>query len=144
MHPYLPQEPLRAWCAARSVAVTCYCPLGAPQRPPAFRHEGEPAVPLLEAPAVAAIAAAHGLPPAVVLLKWALQRGTVPLPKASTPAHIRENAGATRGPRLSHGDMAALSALSAGLPGVGGHRYSRGESYAPAGVHWSALWSHDE
>jgi 2,5-diketo-D-gluconate reductase A len=37
------------------------------------------------------IAEAHGKTPAQVLIRWNLQRGTVPLPKANREEHLDEN-----------------------------------------------------
>ena len=37
------------------------------------------------------IAEAHGKSPAQVVLRWAVQRGTVPIPKTQTPARLSEN-----------------------------------------------------
>ncbi|MDE6718382.1 MAG: aldo/keto reductase, partial [Treponemataceae bacterium] len=34
---------------------------------------------------------AHGVSSAQVILRWHLQRGIVPIPGSSNPAHIREN-----------------------------------------------------
>ncbi|MFA5314237.1 MAG: aldo/keto reductase, partial [Methanomassiliicoccales archaeon] len=38
------------------------------------------------------IAGSHGKTPAQVLIRYALQKGNVPLPKSKDPARIRENA----------------------------------------------------
>ena len=127
-HPALQQPALLAWHRARGVVVTTYCPLGSPARPPAFVHADDPPE-LLASPAVAAVAARHpGRSPAQVLLRWAVQRGTVPLPKSVTPARLDENlAAAEAGFELSAEDMAALAALDRH------HRFSRGTNFAVAG-----------
>jgi len=41
---------------------------------------------------LATLAQAYGKSPAQILVRWALQHGTVPLPKSSQRGHIRENA----------------------------------------------------
>lgn len=40
---------------------------------------------------VSAIAEAHGVTSAQVILRWNLQRGVVVIPGSSNPDHIREN-----------------------------------------------------
>jgi len=40
---------------------------------------------------IKAIADAHGVSSAQVILRWDLQRGIVVIPGSSNPAHIREN-----------------------------------------------------
>ena len=132
LHPYLAQARALRWHAARGVAVTGYCPLGSPARPPAFTHADDPPA-LLGAPAVLAAAARAGATPAQVLLRWAAARGTCPLPKSVTPARLEENL-AARGVALAAADVAALDALDAG------HRFSRGEGFCVAGQDWRELW----
>jgi diketogulonate reductase-like aldo/keto reductase len=128
-HPYLAQRALVDWHRERGVVVTCYCPLGSPARPPAFLHADDPPN-LLSSPAIAAVAARHSRSPAQVLLKWALQRGTVPLPKSVTPARLDENiaAAADAAFALTDEDMAQIDALDRHW------RYSRGEHFLAPGM----------
>jgi len=139
MHPALQQRSLLAWHRARGIVVTTYCPLGSPSRPPTFIHSDDPPE-LLTDPAVLAVAARHpGRSAAQVLLRWAVQRGTVPLPKSVTPARLDANLEAAAGLELSDEDMAAIAALDRH------HRYSRGTSFAPAGADSSRqIWDEDE
>lgn len=57
------------------------------------------------------IAARHGKTPAQVLIRWDLQRGVVPIPKASRRDHLEENLDVFDF-ELSNRDMAALDALN--------------------------------
>jgi diketogulonate reductase-like aldo/keto reductase len=50
------------------------------------------------------------LTPAQVMIRWCLQRGTIVIPKSTTPARIEENARLGDAP-LSGADLAALDAL---------------------------------
>ena len=77
LHPLLTQADLRAVHAEHSIVTEAYCPLGTGA--------------LLENPAVATVAAAHGKTPAQVLIRWSIQLGNVVIPRASNPAHIAEN-----------------------------------------------------
>lgn len=131
LHPALAQAEVLAWHAERRIVVTGYCPLGSPARPPTFTHAGDPDV--LGAAPVVAIAARLKRSPAQVLLRWAVQRGTVPLPKSVTPSRIVENARIFDFELLPD-DMAALAALDVG------HRFSRGEHFAVKGQEWPDLW----
>ncbi len=56
------------------------------------------------------IAAETGKTPAQLLLRWAIQRGTVPIPKSVNPDRLRQNLAATEF-QLSPSQMAALYAL---------------------------------
>ncbi|MGP1358200.1 aldo/keto reductase [Roseicyclus sp.] len=62
---------------ARGIVLQAYSPL----------TRGE----LLDDPRLAEIAEAQGRTPAQVILRWNLQRRTVPLPKAGDIGHVREN-----------------------------------------------------
>lgn len=55
------------------------------------------------------VAKKHGKTEAQVLVRWCMQRGTLPLPKSATPARIRENADIFDF-ALDDADMALLSA----------------------------------
>ncbi len=60
------------------------------------------------APALGEIARKHGVTPMQVALAWVLRRpGAIVIPKASSVAHVRENADATR-IKLDDADLAAL------------------------------------
>lgn len=137
MHPALQQQAVVDWHAERGIVITCYCPLGSPARPPTFRH-GDKDPSFLDHPTILSIAQGHGKTPAQVLLKWAIARGTVPLPKSTTAARIVENYGAADPAwTLTREEMEAMKALDEG------YRLSRGESYAPAGMEWTQLWDED-
>lgn len=131
LHAALAQGDALAWHAERRIAVTGYCPLGSPARPPTFRSDGDPD--LLGSAVVCTVATRHARSPAQVLLRWALQRGVVPLPKSVTPARIAENARVFDF-ALNADDMAALATLDVG------HRFSRGEHFAMQGQTWQDLW----
>jgi diketogulonate reductase-like aldo/keto reductase len=83
-HPYLQQPALLAWHQARGIVVQAYSPLG-------NNIYGRPRA--VDDPVVAEVAATLDPPrsPAQVLVQWAVQRGTVVLPKSVTPARIASN-----------------------------------------------------
>lgn len=78
LHPFFPQELQRAVDAERGILTEAWSPLG---RAREIMHD----------PVLAGIADAHGRTPAQVVLRWHLQLGTVPLPKAASPARQQEN-----------------------------------------------------
>jgi len=65
-------------------------------------------------PTLVAVAAAAGRSPAQVLIRWALQRGFVVLPRSTNRAHLAENA-AVFDFGLDDAQMAALDGLDEGL-----------------------------
>jgi diketogulonate reductase-like aldo/keto reductase len=60
---------------------------------------------------LAKVAAAHGVTPAQVVLRWHLQHGIVVIPKSATPERIDENLNVF-GFDLTDGDMSSLDSLS--------------------------------
>lgn len=72
---------------------------------------------------VGEIASAHGRSPAQVLLRWALQLGTPPVPKAASAAHREENA-AVFDFELDAAEMEQISALDEGWSSLAGLPYA--------------------
>ena len=89
-----PEWELIPWCRERHIAIMAYTPLG----------QGR----MLQHKTLAEIAGRHGATPAQVALAWLLRRdGTMVIPKASRPEHVRENRGALD-VKLTAADVAAL------------------------------------
>jgi len=78
LHPFFPQEELRAFHAAKGVLTESWSPLGR-------------GTSLLKDPVVISIAEALGVTPGQVVLRWHTQLGAVPIPKSSDPGRQREN-----------------------------------------------------
>jgi diketogulonate reductase-like aldo/keto reductase len=89
MHPYLCQENLLRFCQEQDVAVTAFSPFGADSYLSLGMAEASERI--LAHPVLERIAAAHGKSTAHVALRWAMQRGTIPIPKTQSPDHLREN-----------------------------------------------------
>lgn len=70
-----------------------------------------------------AIAQAHGKTPAQVLIRWNLQLGVVPLPKANSREHRQENIDVFDF-ELSEGDMDSLSRLNQHYSALGELQYA--------------------
>src|SRR3989344_852882 len=85
LHPYLQQEALVQFCQYKNIAVTAYSPLGTPG------GLGEKDPILLKDKTIGEIAQKHQKSPAHILLRWAIQRNTIVIPKSTTPARIKEN-----------------------------------------------------
>jgi diketogulonate reductase-like aldo/keto reductase len=82
------------WCREQSVAIMAYTPLG----------HGR----MLADPSIAAISRRQAVTPAQVALAWLLRKaGTIVIPKAARPEHVRENRGAAD-IVLSAEDLAAI------------------------------------
>lgn len=93
LHPYLQQSELVAYCASRGITVTAYSPLGRPgaEPPRSFMHMPGKGERIIDEKSIQQIAQAHRKTVAQVLLRWGIQRGTVVIPKSTTPSRIDEN-----------------------------------------------------
>ncbi|TEY44860.1 hypothetical protein BOTCAL_0343g00030 [Botryotinia calthae] len=81
-HPYLQQPELLKWHKSQNIAVAAYSPLGnniynLPRG--------------VDDPTVVSLAKGLGKQPAQLLISWAVQRGTIVLPKSVTPGRINDN-----------------------------------------------------
>jgi D-xylose reductase len=108
MHPYLTQPRLKRFCDEESIAVTAFSPLGADSYIPiGMAKQGERV--LGEGP-IHEIASRHGKSAAQIVLRWAVQRGTVAIPKTQSADHLRENL-AIYDFSLSEDEMQRIDAL---------------------------------
>jgi diketogulonate reductase-like aldo/keto reductase len=98
LHPYFPQAEMRAVHEKLGIRTQAWSPLGKRQAP-------------FDEPAVAGAAAAHGVSPGQVILRWHLQLGSMPLPKSATPERQRANLDVL-GFELTAQEMAGISALA--------------------------------
>lgn len=98
LHPYLTQEPLRAFHAQHGIATESWSPLA---------KGGE----LLSDPIIVGFSEKYGKTPAQVVIRWHLQLGNVVIPKSVTPARIKENIDVFDF-ELSDDDVAAISGLN--------------------------------
>lgn len=98
LHPYFNQQAQRDWNAAHGVATESWSPLGRANS-------------VLAEPTVLEIARSHGKTVTQVILRWHIQLGALPIPKASSAEHLRENIEVFDFV-LSAEEMAAISALT--------------------------------
>ena len=107
LHPSFQQPELFAYAKEQGILPIGYCPIGSPSRPERDRTAADVAD--TELPAVAAAAAAHQVHPAVICLKWAAQRGQVPIPfSVKEPQYISNLKCVTEDP-LTKEEMAAIA-----------------------------------
>jgi diketogulonate reductase-like aldo/keto reductase len=88
---------LLPWCAKQAMPLMAYCPIAQGGR-------------LLDQPALRQVAERHGITPAQACLAWVVRHeNVIAIPKASTPEHVRLNAGALQ-VKLDEADLASLDA----------------------------------
>ena len=97
-HPYLYQQELLEECTKRSIVLTAYSPLG---RGCFFSDK-----------TVGTIAEKHGTTAAAVGLAWAMHKGVVVIPKASSRRHLEANLAAAN-LELDADEVAAIDGIDA-------------------------------
>ena len=136
LHPHFQQPELLQYVLVHGMVPIAYAPLGSPDRPERDRVP-EDTVDLAD-PVIVAIAARLGVHPALVCLKWALQRGTVPIPMSTKRSHYLANLRCTTTPPLSDEDMAAIAGIDRK------NRLIKGQVFLwREGQDWHDLWDED-
>ncbi|QHV01788.1 aldo/keto reductase [Synechocystis sp. CACIAM 05] len=133
LHPYLQQSDLLTFANSQNILLTAYSPLGSGDRPAAFQQAAEPK--LLTDPVINGIAAEQGCSAAQVLLAWAIQRGTVTIPKSVNPERLEQNLRAAD-ITLTDSEMAKIALLDRH------YRYVSGEFWMMPGSPYTLqnLW----
>lgn len=104
LHPYNSQQSLVDYCHGQGIAVTAYSPTGR------MGVDISKVARLHEDPIVEKIAAKHAKSVPQILINWAIERGTIVIPKSVTPARIKENIDVFDF-QLDKSDMAELNSL---------------------------------
>jgi len=89
MHPYLTQQNLLRFCEEQDIAVTAFSPFGASSYVPLGMAQESDS--LFDDAAMKEIAGGHGRSIGQIALRWAVQRGTVAIPKSQSPGHLKDN-----------------------------------------------------
>ena len=136
LHPSFQQPELFDYAVAHNILPIGYCPIGSPSRPERDRTEED--VVDTELPSVAAAAKAHQVHPAVICLKWAVQRGQIPIPfSVKEPQYVSNLQCVTSDP-LTDAEMEAI------LRDDKGCRLVKGQVFLWKGAKsWEDLWDVD-
>jgi len=134
MHPCFQQREQFDYLTARGIQPVGYMPLGSPRRPE--RDIVETDINDMAMPELQAIAKAHGVHPAIVCLKWARQRGQIPIPFSIH--NYEANLAAMTGDPLTEEEMASIASLERG------NRLVKGQVFLwPGARDWHDLWDED-
>ncbi len=134
LHPCFQQQELFDYLRARNILPIGYMPLGSPRRPE--RDILPEDIADMQMPEIQAIAKAHGCHPAIICLKWALQRGQLPIP--FSVHNYEANLAAAVTEKLTEEEMAAIATLERG------NRLVKGQVFLwPGAKDWHDLWDED-
>ena len=133
LHPHFQQSEFVEFLRAEGIQPVGYCPLGSPGRPARDRTREDTVD--MEDPVIVDIARRHGVHPAAVCLKWAVQRGTIPLPMSTVRTHYLANLRAVIEDPLTAEEMRQVSALDRNC------RLIKGQVFLwKPGQNWEDLW----
>ena len=136
LHPCFQQPELYDYCAERGIQPVGFCPIGSPNRPD--RDKTEDDIADLQVPELVEIARVHNVHPAVVCLKWAVQRGQIPIPFSVDEAHYVSNLRCTVEDPLTEEEMAVLKSVDKNC------RLIKGQVFLwPGAAGWQDLWDLD-
>jgi alcohol dehydrogenase (NADP+) len=136
LHPHFQQPELVRYVAEHGMVPIGYGPVGSPGRPARDRTPEDTVD--IEDPVIAAIARRLGVHPAVVCLKWGIQRGHVVIPFSVKRANYLANLRAAVTPPLTDADMKAIAAIDRNCRLVKGQVFLWRE-----GQSWEDLWDID-
>lgn len=131
LHPHFQQPELFQFLVENGIQPVGYCPIGSPGRPERDRtpEDTSPA----QDPVIGTIAARHAISSAAVCIKWAVQRGQVPIP--FSVHHYRDNLECVTRDPLSDEEMRAVAAIDRNCRLIKGQVFLWKENQS-----WEALW----
>jgi len=136
LHPHFQQPELFQYVVGHGIVPIGYSPIGSPSRPERDRTPDDTVD--IEDPVIVSIARRLGVHPAVVCVKWAVQRGQVPIPFSVKRDQYLNIIQGVVGERLTSDDMRAIASIDKNNRLIKGHVFLWKE-----GQTWEALWDLD-
>ena len=136
LHPCFQQPELYDYVISKGIQPIGFCPIGSPTRPD--RDMTPDDIADIQVPEVVEIAKRHHVHPAVICLKWAVQRGTLPIPFSIHENEYVSNLRCTFEDPLTDEEMAVLKTVDKNC------RLIKGQVFLwPGANSWHDLWDED-
>ena len=136
LHPCFQQPELFDYCIKQGIQPIGFCPIGSPTRPD--RDKTDEDICDIEVPELVEIAQAHHVHPAVICLKWAVQRGQIPIPFSIYEDQYISNLRCTMEDPLTNDEMERLKDIDKN------NRLIKGQVFLWEGAKgWEDLWDLD-
>lgn len=133
LHPCFQQQKLYDYCVTHDIQPIGYCPIGSPNRPD--RDKTNDDITDIEVPELVEIAKKHNVHPALICLKWAVQRGQIPIPFSVRENNYVSNLKCITEDPLTDEDMAVLKTIDKN------NRLIKGQVFLWEGANsWEDLW----
>jgi alcohol dehydrogenase (NADP+) len=132
LHPHFQQPELFDFVVKNGIQPIGFCPLGSPNRPE--RDKTPTDTNPFEDSVILKIAAAHNVHPALICIKWAIQRGQIPIPFSVKPAKLASNLHAAVEDPLTDEEMTIMKTVDKNC------RLVKGQVFTWPGATWEDLW----
>ena len=133
LHPHFQQPALFTFVVDHGIVPIGFSPIGSPKRPD--RDKAETDTVDIEDPVIVRIARRLNIHPAVVCLKWAIQRGQIPIPfSVHRKNYLANLQGAVSAP-LTESEMAEIARIDRNCRLIKGHVFLWKD-----GQTWEDLW----
>lgn len=136
LHPHFQQPELFEFVRAHGIEPIGYSPVGSPNRPERDRTPADTVD--IEDPVIVRIARRLGVHPAVVCVKWGVQRGQTPIPLSTKRANYLANLRSTVSEPLTAQEMADIAAIDRNCRLIKGQVFLWKDNQT-----WEDLWDLD-
>ena len=133
LHPHFQQPEFFRYLVERGIQPIAYSPLGSPGRPERDRTPEDSSP--LDDPAISEIAGRRSVHPAAICIRWAVQRGQVPIPFSTSPKNLLNNLRAAVGEQLSVEEMKTIERIDRNCRLIKGQVFLWKENQS-----WEDLW----
>ena len=136
LHPHFQQPAMFQFCIDNKIVPIGFSPIGSPTRPDRDKTPDDTVD--IEDPVIVKIAERLNVHPAVVCVKWAVQRGQVPIPFSIRPNEYRSNLNAVTLDPLTEEEMKAIEGIDKN------NRLIKGQVFLwESAKDWHDLWDED-
>lgn len=133
LHPHFQQGDLFKFVVDSGIVPIGFCPVGSPTRPDRDKTADDTVD--IEDPVIVGVAERLGVHPAVVCVKWALQRGHIPIPFSVRRSEYLSNLQCTVSEPLSDDEMSRIESIDKNC------RLIKGQVFLwKDGQTWEDLW----
>ncbi len=136
LHPHFQQPDLFKLCVDNAIQPIGFCPIGSPTRPDRDKTDTDTVD--IEDPVIQAAAKRLGVHPAVICVKWAVQRGQIPIPFSVYRNEYLTNLKSTVSARLTDEEMHSIAKIDKNCRLIKGQVFLWKDNQS-----WEDLWDLD-
>lgn len=136
LHPHFQQQELYDFVCDNGIVPVGYCPIGSPGRPERDKTADDTSD--VDDPVMLKVAQAHGIHPATLCIKWAQQRGQIPIPFSTNKRNYLANIQSVISAPLTDEEMQEISTINKDCRLIKGHVF-----LWEGAKDWNDLWDND-